>query len=593
MALYQGSNRISSQINIAQYADATDLMKHMTIELGDIGQVMLPLNENENKRRYLNGQAILQEQFPRFTTKLKQAVALYPSLACTEQQWQAKRLADPDDQCAKFVIDDVAGTIRLPRVKFLCGNLNLYKLAEGIPNRRLVKTYNNGTQWYNWYSDGWCEQGGNINAATYGGTVNTVTLMIPYLDTNYNLVGVKSSVADTGSVALNLPANSKTTTSFNWSVAYSSNLTRELCWRAEGYANKPNQTVQYGNKENQFEAPYYIQVATGVDFDIDVTNHFTTNNPFSFGMTQRSNNELSNISWLKSDGNFHSGLIYTDFYQWLQTERTNPDSDISIKASTDSDITEYDYVINESESSFKLPLLLGDEQVQDKEHYVDLSSQYFTVASQSGTYTAPYNGYFYGHLRTTAASQYISCYNDTVYNRMEVWYNASGGMVNLGPIFLERGQTLSDIRSNFVNATDRVVRFFKAKSGYKYLYFYVGSVEQNPDLINVGRIIENIANIDTLAQMGSQLSALTTRYVVEKWEDGPKYCYLYNDGWCEQGGIISSGGTGFWVDLHYAYANTNYNVRVARGTGNTGNNGGSDDLVGSVETSRFWIDSTN
>ena len=40
MALYNGSEKFSSQIGIAQYADVTDLMKHMTVEVGDVGQVM-------------------------------------------------------------------------------------------------------------------------------------------------------------------------------------------------------------------------------------------------------------------------------------------------------------------------------------------------------------------------------------------------------------------------------------------------------------------------------------------------------------------------------------------------------------------------
>ena len=563
MALYNGSEKFSSQIGIAQYADVTDLMKHMTIEVGDVGQVMLPLNENENKRRYLNGQAILQEQFPRFTAKLKAAVSLYPSLACTEAQWQAKRLADPDDQCAKFVIDDVAGTVRLPRVKFLCGNLNLYKLAEGIPNRRLVKAYKSGTQWYNLYSDGWCEQGGNINAATYGGTVSTVTLMIPYLDTNYNLIGVKSSVADTGSVALNLPANSKTTTSFNWSVAYSSNLTRELCWRAEGYANKPNQTVQYGNKENQFEFPYYIQVSTGVDYEVDVTNHITTNLPYSFGMIQRTNNKLNNISWLQSDNTFHNGNAYPDFYQWLLREKNNTESDITVKFSTDSDITEYDYVINTSDATFKLPTLTGDEQVQDKDSYEDLSSQYFLVASEAKTYTAPYNGYFYGHLRTNAANQYISCYNDAIYYRTEVWASNSGHMINLGPLFLERGQILTDIRANFVNATDRVVRFYKAKSGYKYLYFYVGETMQDANLINVGRIVEAGAQLTTLVQLSEELGPMRTRYVVETWDNGTNGYMIYNDNYCIQYGVTdftswTTNGNHASVSFFKEMADTNY-----------------------------------
>ena len=165
MALFKGSEKISSQIGLTQYADVTELMKYMNTSIGDVGQVVFPLNESENKRRYLNGQIISQVQFPKFTEKLKNAVSLFPQISCTEEEWQTIALNDPDKQCGKFVIDDVTQTIRLPRIKYLVGNLNLYNISQGIPNRRLVK-YKRPTDtdrsWYEIYSDGWVRQGNQM-----------------------------------------------------------------------------------------------------------------------------------------------------------------------------------------------------------------------------------------------------------------------------------------------------------------------------------------------------------------------------------------------------------------------------------------------
>jgi len=49
--------------------------------------------------------------------------------------------------------------------------------------RTVTQTYVNGTSWYRVWSDGWCEQGGVITNATYGGV--DVTLLKSYKNTNY------------------------------------------------------------------------------------------------------------------------------------------------------------------------------------------------------------------------------------------------------------------------------------------------------------------------------------------------------------------------------------------------------------------------
>ena len=83
-------------------------------------------------------------------------------------------------------------------------------------------------------------------------------------------------------------------------------------------------------------------------------------------------------------------------------------------------------------------------------------------------------------------------------------------MLCMGPLFMKRGQTMTDIRSNFVGA-DKVVRFHKAESGYKHLYFYVGEAEQNADLINVGNMAENFATISgKLNEIGTSAEYMST-----------------------------------------------------------------------------------
>lgn len=48
----------------------------------------------------------------------------------------------------------------------------------------ITETYVNGTSWYNVYSNGWCEQGGQITS----GTSNiSVAFLKPFINTNYNI----------------------------------------------------------------------------------------------------------------------------------------------------------------------------------------------------------------------------------------------------------------------------------------------------------------------------------------------------------------------------------------------------------------------
>ena len=123
------------------------------LEIGDIGIAPFGVNEAKNRRRYLNGQVISQVEFPTFTYRLKEAVTKYPTLACSEADWQSIMSASDVKQCGKFVIDDTAKTIRLPKIIMpIQGLVDLGSLANivksGLPN--ITATWHNTTENQSW-----------------------------------------------------------------------------------------------------------------------------------------------------------------------------------------------------------------------------------------------------------------------------------------------------------------------------------------------------------------------------------------------------------------------------------------------------------
>jgi len=281
-------------------------------EIGDIGIAPLGIDETQNKRRYLNGQIILQEQFVSFTQKLKAAVELYPSLVCTEQEWQAHSLLTVKNQCGKFVIDDEAGTIRLPKIIMpIQGLTDLSNLADiveaGLPNitGNFKVYYAEGATGA--FKDGTITDAGRYPSGNGGGGIYQKTFDASQANPIYD--------------------NSS--------------------------------TVQ----QEQIQYPYFIQVARGVEESIDVTREIELNNPFCLLDYKYSEYELNNISWLKSEGQFNSRSVYPSAYELLLKIHNNIEckNGISVKL-TSEEFTDYDFVLNTADESFKLPTSVANSQ---------------------------------------------------------------------------------------------------------------------------------------------------------------------------------------------------------------------------------------
>lgn len=361
------------------------------LEIGDIGFSAFGIDETKNKRRYLNGQVIIQSQFTGFTSKLKTVSALYPNLVITETNWQAEVTNSKLGQCGKFVIDDTAGTIRLPKVINIDGLQNLSNLggikAESLPNLEYISN-------------------------SYGNAQTTGTPGLASSDTA-NWLGIKTK------------------------------------------ASLQNETYQDGAPVQQeaVQYPYFIQVATGNEETINTENELDLNNPFFFGMYQWFQIEPTNLSWLKSQDTYYSGTTYAGFYEWLlkNYNGTETTTGVSVKINTATDITDYDYVINTTDTTFRLPL---------------------KVYGASGNAVVG-NGMNLGFSDPAIVNTSVGF---TDFNNVYSLYNGN----NTSPLKINTNSTKSGIETS---------------SDHLYLYFYVGETVQGANLINMESTLLDIANL--------------------------------------------------------------------------------------------------
>ena len=276
-----------------------------TLEIGDIGFTQMAIDESKGLRRILNGQLIIQDQYVQFTNIIKESVALNPSLACTEAEWQTEVTMNTFGLCGKFVIDDEGGTIRLPKYPnyFIAGLANI----APVVGNGMVLGLTNGTKTAGL---GWINQ--SYLSATEGsyGTAPTTTNRTDGVNGQF---GVTTDPTKSG--------------------------------------------IEAQINEKQIAGSYFIQVATGAETDDEIINTIELNNPFSLLDYKFSEYELNNISWLRSEGQYNSKAIYPAVYDLLLKiyNGTETKTGVSVKLSTEA-YTDYDFVLNTSNETFRLPI---------------------------------------------------------------------------------------------------------------------------------------------------------------------------------------------------------------------------------------------
>ena len=307
------------------------------LELCDIG-MSLYVDETKGLRRRLNGQVVaINANTQAFLNRLKQIVALYPSLSVTETAWQAAKTASAYGQVGRFVIDEEAGTVRLPAVVNVQGALDLQNLGltveAGLPNIE-----------------------GDITSS------------------DFSIIGAGLKTV-TGSGALG--CEYKTTANTDSGITTNNNP-----YKYTFDASESNSI--YGNSDTvQPEAiqyPYFIQIATGQETENNIVNELELYNPFVLLEPKYSESLLYNESWLRSNGQWNAKTLYVSVYEALQVEY-NSEIDagstvtlpsggaytkrgLPVKLSTEV-YTDYDHVLNTADEMFRLALKtnLSDDSI--------------------------------------------------------------------------------------------------------------------------------------------------------------------------------------------------------------------------------------
>lgn len=389
-------------------------------EVGDVGISAFGIDEALNKRRYLNGQVISQAQFVEFTAMLKSRVSVYPNLATTEVNWQAEVTNSKLGQCGQFVIDDDAGTIRLPKVVNINGLQDLTGLggikAESLPNITGEAT------------------------GTYVWTTGQASGAFEFEN------GIKIGGTGTGATSKNVKFDASLSSS-----TYQDN------------APVQQEAVQY---------PYFIQVAEGIENSIDVSREIELNNPFSLLDYKYSEYELSNASWLLSNGQWNSGAVYQSVYDLLLAiyNGTTTKAGVSVKLSTET-YTDTDFVVNTTDTTFRLPLkvlMAGSKKIAGNGLNLGLTSD----GSNS-----------FGMSWDNSIGVTIGQANITLPNNA----GSSGISITSG---YGIGITLDPTKSGIETSANGL-----------YLYFYVGETIQDANVIAAAGVLTDIANLKNLSNI--------------------------------------------------------------------------------------------
>jgi hypothetical protein len=488
---------------------AAQAVAALSLHIGDIGTALY-VDETTWLRRRLNGQVIaINDHTQAFLNYLKGVQTTSPSLFITESNWQSEKTLSKLGQCGKFVIDETAGTIRLPAVVNINGLMDLSNLGtlrtESLPNFKATFQSN--------------LQSGQTNRAA--------------LTWNQYAIGTAGiTPLNTGSLAANSAGINIT--------GGCTGFTIDLSDYDETYqdgAPVQQEAIQY---------PYFIQINTGSETTSDITNEQKLNNPFSFGDSKYSPIELNNISWLRSRGQWNSKAVYPAYYDWLLQKRneeistgyalkqndtviawvlsdnpqvgdnyygyfptgnagaitsvsgttvtvhnTNDNSTVSL--TLDVSTTAQLYILPENGTGF-----ITKNELDNWSYPLSSPNYCWVVNTSDETFRLPVKTLTASGSQVVGNGMTLGLTNGTQNGGFSSYFN--GNIAQAGTWTGAYGTSVGTTQAGDLIGGTKGVTTDPTKSGIEtssqdlYLYFYVGETVQNADLIDAGRMADGWAN---------------------------------------------------------------------------------------------------
>lgn len=452
-------------------APLTDTTKWQKVELG--GGTSLPLlsirlalyvDESLGLDYYLNGQLLtINSNLQGAVTALKSLQATTPSLFVTEEEWQATKTLSPNGIVNAFVLDEDAGTLRLPKYPDY-----IYGGSENAE----ISVSGNG------YGLGLTPDGSNLfMLSKYGGDGN---------DTNSRPSGPHGAPVPVGGSAGAMGGG------------YAN-----IAWGVHPDPAKSGLKGQLTDNTETITLKYVIRLATGQETEVNIRNDIESIVPYTLFDSKYSEAKQYNASW-GLGGSILSKSVYPTAYEAALVEYNSEVADgttvelpsggsytkrgvsggITVKLSTDETVTEYDWKLDTVAETLTVPTLNGSEDLLS-DRYDDLE-----LKASGSTYTAPANGWFWIQKLSSSTGQYLTPVikdsNGNIKYTLTSQPTAAGYDAEiLAPV--SKGDVISIGYS--VGGATKSFRFIYAKSNGS-LYFFVASVAQNAPLANLGRIEE-------------------------------------------------------------------------------------------------------
>lgn len=423
------------------------------LEVCDIGMALY-VDETKGLRRYLNGQIVdINTNTQGFIDKLLKIKETNPDYFTDEDTWQSEKTMNVDGCVYKFVLNysgDSVVSVRLPKYPDyvevnaggtlpVVGNGMALGMTDGTSTKYTYQAVSSNNLW--------SRQPGYLTSKQ-GKVGDTTENNTEYL-TDYKFIGIATDPTKSG--------------------------------------------IETTLKQTKLKLYYFIQIATGVETEVNIKDTLELNNPFTFGMNMYFKGEMENVSWLKSSGQPNPKGTYPDFYNWVLTNANAGKN--GFKLSTASDITDYDFEVNTTDETFRLPLIAERVLIESKKATTDDPTWYNLYSDgwcEQGGRVSVNND-------TTSTATFKKKFKDTQYYAN--WISCDGAVSTGSGTRASDNLTTTSMR--IYNGQDCVMLANWTACGYTdtstitsnyNLYYFVGETVKNPNLIDAGRIGENLVN---------------------------------------------------------------------------------------------------
>lgn len=266
-------------------------------------------------------------------------------------------------------------------------------------------------------------------------------------------------------------------------------------------------TVQpYATKKLLYIVVGNVKVQSAASDVVDVTTSENDTLPLFYNFYAKDEDMADAVSFVKSTGTFLGGNLYPTAYEKLVARVGTG----NVKAHTD-DYTDYDFVVNQDEMTFRLPLKNGKEVLPGNETVNTLGFS-ANPTNNVEEYIVPYNGYItiIGYKQSTANTLNVML-NGVIVSQTRALV---GGLSSESYFFAKKGDRVTvftdSASTGWVIATQTITKAI----GDGNLYYKLLNAVVNQELVDVGQVMNSV---NTLLPNNT---SLITSYVMPDYTAG-------------------------------------------------------------------------